>query len=77
MMLAKEGVRKMTELNDSLNDVLTEHEQAITAIEGFLATHAGRAAAAPDPLLVQAAINRVRDQTSRLAALIQKYPVVS
>ena len=73
---AKQGVDKMATLTDALGDVLNEHEQAIKAVEGFMAEHAKRAEGATDPLLVQAAISRVKEHTNRLLSLLTQYPLV-
>jgi len=70
---AKEEIKRMTDIVDELDQVLTEHSQAIQTIEVFMEQYAKRAAAGVDPMRLQAALDRIKDHTSRLAALMAKF----
>jgi len=73
---AKQGLQKMADIVDQLDQVLTEHAQAIQTIEGFVEEFAKRAGGAVDPTRLQAVLDRIKDHTTRLAALMQKFPLV-
>jgi hypothetical protein len=64
--MSSEEIKRINALRD-------DHEQAVVATEGFMATHVARIA---DPQELQDVANRIRGHTARLAALMEKFPVV-
>jgi|SRR5882724_269236 len=68
--------KKMTDSIDQLEALLAEHATAIQTIEGFVEEFAKRASSSVDPTRLQAILDRVKDHTSRLAALMAKFPLV-
>lgn len=77
LSIAKQGVKKMTDdVVDEIDRVLKEHSDAIASIEAFMEQHAQKAAAAPDPLRLQAIVAQIRTNTHRLHLLLEKFPLI-
>ena len=66
----------MTNQIDNLDELLDEHAKAIETIEGFMAEFAKRAERAVDPTKLQAILDKVKNHNNRLAALLEKFPIV-
>jgi len=53
----------------TINDLLDEHDRHVSLVEKFMENHA-------DPQKLQAVADRIRTHTARLAAILEKYPLV-
>ena len=53
----------------TINDLLDEHDRHVALVEKFMENHA-------DPQKLQTVADRIRSHTARLAAILEKYPLV-
>ena len=65
----------MSDVVDDLKTVLNNHAQAISTIESFMQEHAKRASAGVDPTRLQEVVDIIKGQTTRLASILEKFPV--
>ena len=73
---AQEEIKKMVDFKAEVDQALEQHAQHIATIESFVEDFAKRAESAVDPQTLQEVLDRIRAHTTRLAALMAKFPLI-